>query len=223
MHPLDFISQSPQTFIFQKETNKTNLGGILFLVYLLICLGIFLFYLLDYTKNNKFEVQYTLNKNSSLLEDMERIKNDDNLNPEITIGIELKDNNHQNLSDNFLIISYIRNMEGYTRRSTGFQIFEEKICDVDVEIYYLCHNETNCSLREEDKRESYLLYFIYTDFFLDHQNKTLPIYTRDNWYSLLELEFSFYNKMKRNLEWQVIKYVEKGGLFLQEKNIMVEC
>ena len=217
MHPLDFISQSPQTFIFQKETNKTNLGGILFLVYLLICLGIFLFYLLDYTENNKFEVQYTLNKNTSLLEDMERIKNDDNLNPEITIGIELKDNNHQNLSDNFLIISYIRNMEGYTRRSTGSQTFEEKICDVDVEIYYLCHNETDCSLREEHKRESYLLYFIYTDFFLDHQNKTLPIYTRDNWYSLLELEFSFYNKMKRNLEWQVIKYVEKGGLFSSGK------
>ena len=38
MNALDFISDSPRTYIFQKRANKTNLGGILTLFYLIILL-----------------------------------------------------------------------------------------------------------------------------------------------------------------------------------------
>ena len=31
MHPLDLLSESPRFFIFKKEANKTNFGGVLFL------------------------------------------------------------------------------------------------------------------------------------------------------------------------------------------------
>ena len=56
MRILDFISQSPPNYIFQKESNKTTLGGTLFLIYAFICIGIFLFYLLDYLNNDKFYI-----------------------------------------------------------------------------------------------------------------------------------------------------------------------
>ena len=59
MRILDFISQSPPNYIFQKESNKTTLGGTLFLLYTFICIGIFLFYLLDYINNDKYCIQYT--------------------------------------------------------------------------------------------------------------------------------------------------------------------
>ena len=36
LNPLDIISDSPNLFILQKETNKTNFGGFLFLIYLVL-------------------------------------------------------------------------------------------------------------------------------------------------------------------------------------------
>ena len=45
MHCLDLISGPPKFFIFQKESNKTNLGGVLFFIYSLIVIIITLFYI----------------------------------------------------------------------------------------------------------------------------------------------------------------------------------
>ena len=45
MHSLDFLSESPKYFIFQKGANKTNLGGVLFLMYILIIMSISFVYL----------------------------------------------------------------------------------------------------------------------------------------------------------------------------------
>ena len=55
MHGLDFISDSPRTYIFQKDSNKTNLGGVLGLVYIIIFILIAVAYILEYSLNEKFE------------------------------------------------------------------------------------------------------------------------------------------------------------------------
>ena len=57
MHFLDFVSESPRNFIFQKEANKTNLGGVISFLYLLILIIISSGYLYDYYKNDKYEVK----------------------------------------------------------------------------------------------------------------------------------------------------------------------
>ena len=57
MNPLDFISDSPNLYIFHKEKNKTNFGGILFLIYLVIIIIIFVYYIIDYVKNDKYVIQ----------------------------------------------------------------------------------------------------------------------------------------------------------------------
>ena len=54
MQNFDFLSTSPNIFIFRKETNKTIFGGILFLIYIIIMILISLLYILDYTLNENF-------------------------------------------------------------------------------------------------------------------------------------------------------------------------
>ena len=54
MHSFDFFSESPNIFIFQKESNKTNFGGILFSLFTIIMFLISLAYILDYAINEKY-------------------------------------------------------------------------------------------------------------------------------------------------------------------------
>ena len=61
MHCLDLISGSPKFLIFQKSSNKTNLGGFLFIFYIIISISISFTYLFDYfydlNHNQKYEIQ----------------------------------------------------------------------------------------------------------------------------------------------------------------------
>ena len=57
MHPLDIISESPNLYILQKESNKTNFGGVLFLIYLILIILIVVYYILDYIENPKYIIQ----------------------------------------------------------------------------------------------------------------------------------------------------------------------
>ena len=58
MNAIDFFKLPPQYSIFQKEKNKTQFGGVLFLIYLIIMFFISLAYILDYAVNEKFEIEY---------------------------------------------------------------------------------------------------------------------------------------------------------------------
>ena len=86
MNAIDFFNLPPQYSIFQKETNKTQFGGILFLIYLIIMFLISLAYILDYAVNDKFEIEYSIvnsffSKKSP--EDTQFGKFDPDVNPEI--------------------------------------------------------------------------------------------------------------------------------------------
>ena len=133
MNYLDFLSSSPNLFIFQKKANKTNFGGVLFIIYILICLSIFIYLLLDYNNNNKFEIQYTFNQNRTLNEDVETMYNNSLLNPIIFGLINLTDNETNYLNDNFVILDYSTNS---VRKN--FLDFEERVSDIDIGIYYKC-------------------------------------------------------------------------------------
>ena len=63
MNVLDFISGSPRTFIFQKGSNKTNLGGVLTFIYLIILLVIIVAYLYDYFTHDKYDYSYFYTNN----------------------------------------------------------------------------------------------------------------------------------------------------------------
>ena len=57
MYFLDFFNSPPQYSIFKKEKNKTQFGGILFMIYIIIMLIISLIYILDYAINDKYEIE----------------------------------------------------------------------------------------------------------------------------------------------------------------------
>ena len=59
MHSLDFLSESSKYFIFQKGANKTNLGGVLFLIYILIIMRFLLYtyMIIFHLKNIKLNLQ----------------------------------------------------------------------------------------------------------------------------------------------------------------------
>ena len=85
MHGLDFISDSPRTYIFHKGSNKTNLGGVFTLIYLIIVLLIFLAYIVDYEVNPKYEAQLS-SKHFSYLDSEYRdnISKDEKFNPKLS-------------------------------------------------------------------------------------------------------------------------------------------
>ena len=86
MYAIDFFNMPPQYSIFQKETNKTQFGGVLFLIYLIVMFFISLAYILDYAVNDKYEIEFSIvNSFFSKInpEDIEFGKFDSGVNPEL--------------------------------------------------------------------------------------------------------------------------------------------
>ena len=84
MNSIDLISDSPKFFIFQKKSNETNLGGLLFIIYLIIALYIIFVYLFDYFydlyNNNIYDIQSS--KVESVVDYEKENSSNDNINPE---------------------------------------------------------------------------------------------------------------------------------------------
>ena len=59
MHKFDFLSGAPKTLIFERKSNKTNLGGVLTLIYLIIVLLIILGYIYDYSMTQLYTISYS--------------------------------------------------------------------------------------------------------------------------------------------------------------------
>ena len=60
-HALDLLSDSPKNYIFQREANKTNFGGILTILFFVSFIFISILYILDYfdsIKNGEFIIEY---------------------------------------------------------------------------------------------------------------------------------------------------------------------
>ena len=150
MHPLDFISGSPNLYLFQKESIKTNFGGFLFLIYLVAIILIVIYYIIDYVKNDKYIIQSFTNTNIDLGEDKEEFYNP-NVNFTIDAFVLLK--NHK---DSHYFKIYDNHTSNFIDPS---MIFTEKVKDFDIFILYEC-NDTNCSnyddvLKEFRKNEIY--------------------------------------------------------------------
>ena len=59
MNGFDFLSKAPMNFIFDKKSNKTNLGGVFTLIHLLIVIIIIITYLYDYSITPQYSYQHS--------------------------------------------------------------------------------------------------------------------------------------------------------------------
>ena len=60
MRRLDFISKSPNLSIFREGSNKTNLGGALYFIYIIILILLGVIYIISYFSDEKYIFNYTL-------------------------------------------------------------------------------------------------------------------------------------------------------------------
>ena len=101
MNGFDFLSEAPKNFLFGRNSNKTNLGGIFTLIYLLIVITIIITYLYEYTVTPTYSYLYSYDHqykadNESVIK---RYNNKD-LNPDITFNMRIagKDTNKSNFA-----------------------------------------------------------------------------------------------------------------------------
>ena len=219
MHPLDFISDSPNLFILHKESNKTNFGGFIFLLYIITIIGIIIYYCINYSKdNNKFTVQSLMHFNLKTDEEIEARNKDEKFNQNISFLFNLTHNNI-NLGDKFKILDNNNKSESINRGSD----FNSRTNEFDIQIYYECEKE-NCSdfyenfIEGKDENNKYKLELLYNGFTLEHQNEDQPIQKNAIFIQRYNLQFN--KSYLINNIWENIFYSEK---FWNGKGINQSC
>ena len=202
MKAIDFLNSSPHYFIFQKESNKTNFGGILFLIFLILMFFISLLYILDYALNEKYEIEnYTVDTYEKIdYSQLDKLDFSPEINQEVSFIIKVVFNYYEGfyidkneLIDNFFLQYGENYYKGYfcplyechNNRGDSFIIFnitKNKIFEKDsnhvemaIKLFYKC-NDTNCS-----NFPYYMIddFTIITQNFEIHHNESIPVITKD--------------------------------------------
>ena len=218
MRRLDFISKAPNFSIFKEGANKTNLGGFLYMVYIIIILLLAIVYFYDYFTNEKYQFNYILVKGTKYdifkNEEMKNMSKTE-LNYIVWLGKDNPNPNENIINNpNFIIVDMNKMHTGdfiIAQDST----FKGNVSNLQLAVLYKC-NGKNCTIREEDKIEvtSYYLFFMYQGFSIEHQSPEKPIHPLedDNLYYLKKIQF-LNNTNIVYLNWEIIEYEEEQGVF----------
>ena len=229
MHAVDFLSSSPKLFIFQKETSKTNFGGILFLIYIIIMISISLAYIVNYAVNDKYTYEIKMIDNTTNNEQVskytgnryyEKLNEDVELNPLINFTMVMTN------SFGIYDLNNGKYLEGvhdeYLDRGNSWYNITRKVSDLELEFRYICGNDSNCSL-VDNKIEIFFVFAI-TGYKLDHQADIPFQIMRDDLIPCNE-KFGFeLNNRKAEMEfdWEVIKYKDQKSIFDSLTNVKRE-
>ena len=152
MNKFDFLSGAPKTLIFEKSSNKTNFGGVLTILYLIILLTIIIIYMVDYAVNPKYSVLYTYEHQFKAgAENINKRYNDKDLNPKITFNLKMSSGINES---HFGVLS--RNSSTNEAYKVEFgKNYTENLYDLYFMILYQCNNtenktEGNCVLNDDE-------------------------------------------------------------------------
>ena len=210
LHKLDFLSDSPQVFIFQQNSNKTNLGGVLSLIYLIVFLILALYYISIYILEDNYSVQYLFYEQMRTRNEVEKMMNDERYNPLFDINIQLFDgpwDDSRKPDDRFVI------MDSHSVFQYGVQ--RKTFSEVYYLILYDCLNNTkeNCIIDKNLLYNNYLTFVLhYNGYILDHQNKASPLYRYENGLGNI-YRFPLDESKEYRNTWSIIKYKEEKGFF----------
>lgn len=202
MKILDFLSDSPKSFIFRKGSNKTSFGGILSLIYLIIILIIASFYLVGYIINEKYTVEYGYFQNVLDTNKKQELEKSPKYNPTTKFGYIVTDGNTNRVIDNNTII--LMDLHNKTLPN----VFSSRVSDLSYIILYKCEDKI-CNY---DKIKNNYIQFnlIFNGYKLDHQGE-IPLYQQEkNGYYFTS---SYYLKSPslKIFTWKIIKYTENLG------------
>lgn len=241
MFKLYFISAAPHLSIFKAGANKTNLGGVLILIYIILLVLFAVIYIYDYFTKEHYSYNYTyVRNNTNVLEEAYSVidgnvdfkfqltKDDDFGEKDLSKNnnfliiyfkqLQNKINQKKNLipEDNFtyINISEISNKECIIKQNSSYL---KKIVKFRLVVLYRCNgtNDSDCNIREEDKisYDSYWFHLKYRGYSLEHQNSDNPL--------PLIPEGDYWDKGVRFLgstnciflKWKLIKYVNTQSAF----------
>ena len=222
MRKIDFLSEYPRTYIFEKDINKTNFGGVLFLIYAIIMVIISLSYILDFALNDKFEVEYLSVQNQTLSEHIEELDKDPGFNPKLEFRFVIP---FKSWNSDFKILLYkngqphfedFNHLYPYEDGLKAFFPLNSTVSYFQAFLVFYCGNDSNCIINEEKEQiqEDTRFDFEFCTLIpkISHQNSKKPILEEDKiiytWGS--NSDFKTFKGITRF--WKVIKYQEKKGI-----------
>ena len=236
MLKLDFISAAPNLSIFKAGSNKTNLGGVLFLIYVILFILFAIIYLYDYFTKETYSYNYTFVKNNTNLPEEAKLMNEKEFDFYFSL-IKGVSTGVTNLSNNFLIIDieslyqkkdepnpedgfyYINTSETSNEKCIikQYSKYQRRLKDFRLAVLYRCNgtNENDCTIRKDDKIEidSYRLHSGFRGYLFDHQNPENPLpILEENKYFFQDIQF-LENTNIIYLNWKLIEYEETQSAF----------
>jgi len=222
MRNLDFLSEYPRTYIFEKDVNKTNFGGVLFLIYAIIMLIISFSYILDFALNEKFEIEYLSINNQTISTDLEALDKDPDLNPTLEFKFLIP---NESMYRDFRIILikddqphiyeflYLYEFEGH--KKVGLPL-NSTVSKFEAYLAFYCGNDSNCTINEEKEQIQENTSFEFEVWIgvptISHQNSKKPILDDDKVCYSTKLISDFKTFKGINSSYKVIKYKEKKGI-----------
>ena len=217
MNGLDFLSDSPKTYIFQKKSNKTNLGGILTIIYLIILASILFVYLFDYLSYEKYEYSYFYKY--FIREDyIEKLKENPEFNPPTNFSFEIVDKYGESKPDNFSIDVYSISDSSFWKTLDMNEIMTKKVDEFLVLVSYYCP-DYNCTFETNELKklltEEFTLIISYSSKIIDIDNPTSPLIN-----TVLTETVSFYLDELTYIVsgWEITNYEEKKGTISRVKD-----
>ena len=167
MRKIDFLSQSPSNYIFQKESNKTTFGGVLSIFYIYAIFYVLTYYIAIYSQSLPYDITSFVQE-EKLLSSEQRwfFLKSGKYNPNMTLAFKLLDNNQKILSDRFIMIDAETGKE--IKRN---EILERRVSKIHIYVFYKCLNQSNCNIDLEDLSPYYQLIFLYQNFYVNPQGE----------------------------------------------------
>ena len=169
LNKLDFLSNAPKIFIFQKHSNKTHFGGVLTFILFIIILILFAYHLIIFITEEDYSIQYL--REEKYLYDKEVISRlyDNRYNPYTQFYLELLIGN-KFLSNNYVIFN-----ETDGQIIPRGQNFSKRVTDINIGIYYKCKNQSDAD-ECTPSIDYFMFLFRYIGFKIDHQNSNSPLH-----------------------------------------------
>ena len=218
MRFFDFISESPKLFIFQKESNKTNLGGIFCFIYLLIVILIIIFYIYDFKNKDDYTFSYVSIDDTVFPEEREKRLNSPEFNPVLNISFELMDSNERILDERFTIFEPNKDLTKFTRLERN-KFYERHINNLKLVIVFNCNDDFCKNFDKKTLKKTSLFYYklniAYLGKTIDHYDENSPIKDKIGNYIVKvvkECRFSFSNFFLSIFSWKKIEYIDEIGI-----------
>ena len=218
MNCLDFLSTSPNFYIFQENRYKTNFGGVLFFLYLLIMLIISLAYILDFAFNPKYEIETStifINSNE---------KANPPPDPEIDLEIILEHYEFKDFSKSIFINDYAINYYygTYNRsRQLIFHIKQKASLLKELKLFYATNISTDdADIFDLERPKIGSIEMTTKEIIIDHYGP-IPLKNAETYNYDSEIHISPYKNFFRcDFKWVSILYSEKQGISRLFNNIL---